>query len=74
MNLGAVNSINWARVLAQITYYFWAYFRITDADPAIKTVGIYLLGCLLACFAHLRASVSAFRNRASLPFQEHKVT
>lgn len=38
MNLGAVNSINWARVLAQITYYFWAYFRITDADPAIKTV------------------------------------
>jgi threonine synthase len=39
VNLGAVNSINWARVLAQITYYFWAYFRITDADPAIKTVG-----------------------------------
>jgi threonine synthase len=30
VSLGAVNSINWARVLAQTTYYFWAYFRVTD--------------------------------------------
>ena len=26
--LGAVNSINWARILAQITYYFCAYSRL----------------------------------------------
>lgn len=26
--LGAVNSINWARILAQITYYFHAYFDL----------------------------------------------
>lgn len=33
--LGAVNSINWARVLAQVVYYFYAWFQVkkdTDAE------------------------------------------
>ncbi|MEO8718063.1 MAG: threonine synthase, partial [Burkholderiales bacterium] len=30
--LGAVNSINWARIAAQVVYYFWGYFRATRAD------------------------------------------
>lgn len=29
-SLGAVNSINWARVLAQVVYYFHAWLRVTD--------------------------------------------
>ena len=32
-SLGAVNSINWARVLAQVVYYFYAAFR-TTREPA----------------------------------------
>jgi threonine synthase len=32
--LGAVNSINWARILAQIVYYFYAWGRVTGGDPA----------------------------------------
>lgn len=31
VSLGAVNSINWARVLAQITYYFFSWLRVTDS-------------------------------------------
>jgi threonine synthase len=30
--IGAVNSINWARVAAQVVYYFKAYFAVTRRD------------------------------------------
>jgi len=30
--LGAVNSINWARVAAQVIYYFKAYFAVTQSN------------------------------------------
>jgi len=33
-SLGAVNSINWARVLAQVVYYFYAWLRVTDETAA----------------------------------------
>ena len=34
--LGAVNSINWARVLAQVVYYFYAAFRVQEATGAAR--------------------------------------
>lgn len=34
--LGAVNSINWARVLAQVVYYFYAAFRVQEKTGAAK--------------------------------------
>jgi threonine synthase len=30
--IGAVNSINWGRIAAQVVYYFWGYFRATRTD------------------------------------------
>lgn len=38
VRLGAVNSINWCRVLAQTTYYFWSYLRVTDNHKDVGEV------------------------------------
>lgn len=34
VKLGAINSINWGRILAQITYYFYSWLRVTDGTVA----------------------------------------
>jgi len=37
LHLGAVNSINWARVVAQVVYYFRGYFAATrDEDESVS--------------------------------------
>jgi threonine synthase len=36
--LGAVNSINWARVLAQVVYYFYAWARLPEPGEVVFSV------------------------------------
>ncbi|EGV63409.1 threonine synthase [Yamadazyma tenuis] len=38
-HVGAVNSINWARILAQMTYYFYSYFQVSkQSDLPVRFV------------------------------------
>ncbi len=38
INMSGVNSINWARIVAQSVYYFYAYFRVGNAQPLCFSV------------------------------------
>ncbi len=35
--IGTVNSINWARLLAQVVYYFAGYFQATEQAPRLRS-------------------------------------
>lgn len=36
VHLSAVNSINWARIMAQVVYYFWAALKVGAPDRAVS--------------------------------------
>lgn len=55
-SLGAVNSINWARVLAQVVYYFYAWLRVTEdtAEPVHFSVPTGNFGDIFAGYVAKR--------------------
>ena len=56
-HLGAVNSVNWARVLAQVVYYFWASFKAqkeTGATAVQVAVPTGNFGDIFAGYVALR--------------------
>ena len=38
--IGTVNSINWARLLAQVVYYFAGYFQATRGAPTLRSTSL----------------------------------
>lgn len=49
-SLGAVNSVNWARVLAQVVYYFWSWYRLGRPSTFDVTVPTGNFGNIFAGF------------------------
>lgn len=39
-SIGAVNSINWARIMAQVVYYVYGYIRVMDESSEIMNVAV----------------------------------
>jgi threonine synthase len=61
-SLGAVNSINWARVLAQVVYYFYAYFRVArDGEPVVFAVPTGNFGDIFAGYVAKRMGLPIAR-------------
>lgn len=52
--LGAVNSINWARIMAQIVYYFYAYLQLPKAQKVNFVVPTGNFGNIFAGYAAYR--------------------
>lgn len=51
--IGAVNSVNWARILAQMVYYFAAYLQLDPGDHPVLAVPTGNFGNILAgVYAH----------------------
>ena len=36
INMSGVNSINWSRIIVQIVYYFFSYFKVANKDEKIN--------------------------------------
>jgi threonine synthase len=55
-SMGAVNSINWARVLAQVVYYFYAWLRVkeTGDEPVCFSVPTGNFGDIFAGYVAKR--------------------
>ncbi|MCC6196129.1 MAG: threonine synthase [Burkholderiales bacterium] len=71
--IGAVNSINWARVAAQVVYYFSGYFQATreDGEPADFAVPSGNFGNILA--GHVARAMGLPIRRLILATNENDV-
>jgi threonine synthase len=65
--LAAVNSINWARILAQITYYFYSYFQLIR-QPSFLPASIVRFVVPTGNFGDILAGY--FAKRMGLPAEK----
>lgn len=51
--IGAVNSINWARLVAQVAYYVWTFIQATERDDQVVDVAVPSGNFGNVCAAHV---------------------
>ncbi len=72
-NIGLVNSINWARIAAQVVYYFWAGLKITGLKGNHFDVAIPSGNLGNACAAHIARLMGLPIRRIILATNENDV-
>lgn len=69
--IGAVNSINWARLLAQVVYYFAAWLQVSDGGPVSFAVPSGNFGNIAA--GHIARQMGLPIHRLILATNENNV-
>lgn len=71
--IGAVNSINWARVMAQIVYYFKGYFAATKSNDEVVEFAVPTGNFGNICAGHIARMMGLPINRLILSTNENDV-
>jgi len=71
--IGTVNSINWARLLAQVVYYFAGYFQATSKDDEAVDVAVPTGNFGNICAGHVARSMGLPIRRLVLATNENDV-
>ncbi|OYO12159.1 threonine synthase [Enemella evansiae] len=72
-HIGAVNSINWARLMAQIVYYIVAWLRVTEADDQQVSFCVPTGNFGNICAGHLARQLGLPIDRLLLATNENNV-
>ena len=71
--IGTVNSINWARVLAQVVYYFAGYFAATKSDAELVSFAVPTGNFGNICAGHVARQMGLPVRRLVLATNENDV-
>ena len=71
--IGTVNSINWARLLAQVVYYFAGYFQATRRDDEVVDFAVPTGNFGNICAGHVARSMGLPIGRLVLATNENDV-
>ena len=71
--IGTVNSINWARIVAQIVYYFRAYFALTTDNSQVVSVSVPSGNFGNICAGHIARQMGLPLHKLILATNENNV-